>query len=476
MGAIVTEDHAWLQHPVQRASVYNLWDVYNTARLRQPLREQLKDNQQLAFYEKEVWPLVEVVMQMQRRGFYFRKEARDELRMQLREELRSTEAEIRTVAGWTGAIRPDPLNSPPKKAWLLYEKLGLKPSVRRGVETRSTDQEALSALLKGLRKKDAHAKPVLEKLFHRSRLHTILTRYLDVEVDTDNRVRATIKLYGAETGRLAYANPAIQQYPKEARVLYGAPPGKIWIAGDFSQLEARILAVLSQDHVSLAVFAAGGDVHTQNAQDLLGLSQTQWDDLPSTTRSAARNLAKSFLYGISYGGDPQSLKSKLFCPCPHCAEKVQTTLTVGRDEMTAASQRWFHIHAPVLRFRDSLGEEARVSKRYVSPLGRIRYLCTPWPRCKTELYNLPMQCTAADIINRVMCRLHYHYQAPLHLQMHDELVLEVDDTPSSISYWASILKKEMEEEVPELRTSFPIDLKMGTVWGQFKPIPAEVLS
>jgi DNA polymerase-1 len=242
--------------------------------------------------------------------------------------------------------------------------------------------------------------------------------------------------------------------------MYGPPPGRVWVAGDYSQLEARILAILACDHVSLGGFGSGGDVHTEKAVDLLGRGAVYRTDGPPD--GASRNFAKGFLYGISYGGKAETLKTKLYCPCPRCADKVPPTLDLTRADLSAASQRWFAKHAPVLRFREALSDQVRDSACYTNPLGRKRYVATPWPRCLTQVYNIPMQSTAADLINRALRRCEAEGLEVV-LQMHDELVVECD--PEDVPHVARRLRAAMEEPVPEMDGAvFPVDLKVGDRW------------
>lgn len=452
----VTTKSKWVQMDATQRDRYNCWDVVATARSYRGLREELQSNGQWEFYEREVWPTVPVVLAMQERGLGFDPVARAALREQLTEERADVERRIKAAA--TFAIN---LNSTHHRARLLFEDLQFKPPKITGTGKRSTDQETLVKILQHLRKRDEPNRAVLENLFHRSRLNTILTRYLKVE-DREGRVYPRIKMYGAETGRMAYADPALQQYPKEARILYRASPGCHFVAADYSQLEARILAVLAQDRTSLAAFAAGEDIHRSNARDLFGKALDQVVDV-----APYRNFAKGFLYGISYGGSPETMKTKLFCPCPRCADKVPPTVKLPRSQITEASQRWFAIHEPVLRFRERLAEQVRQHHFYVNPLGRKRYFCTPWPSVERELYNFPMQSTAADIINRAMRVLHEEYNAPIVLQMHDSLMLEVPS--GTIAHWSFILREVMERPVAELDgTTFPVDVEVGESWGDMK--------
>jgi DNA polymerase-1 len=314
---------------------------------------------------------------------------------------------------------------------------------------------------------DEPHRDILLDLFHRSRLSTIVTRYLKVE-EVDGRLRPTIKLYGAKTGRLSYSDPSLQQWPKEVRYLVQPGAGHIYIAADYSQLEARIMAILAQDRPSLDVLAVGGDIHLQNAFDLFEHDEGTWAHLDPLVQEATRNFAKTFVYGIGYGGDPETLDMKLYCPCPRCVDVVPPTLHLGRNEIRTAGKRWQRKHPQVLEWRSALLDQV-ISNRHVwvSPFGCHRKFQKPRSEIATEVYNFPMQHCAAMIINAAMGRLQIR-RAPMVLQMHDELMLEVPT--SEADRWASILKEEMERPVAELGGAvFPVDVKLGTSWGSLTP-------
>jgi len=460
--------HKWLSQDDRALATYNAWDTVNTARLTAAIRSELSDNGQLEFFEQSIWPTVEPVMAMARRGLELDRDALKAYRKQVAKELRETDGVIRASSVWEDLN----LNSPQQKAkWLYSDRpfgLGLKCPKTTPTGSRSTDQDTLIRVLRDLRKKDDHARPALEALFHRSRLNTIKTRYLKLEADPDGRVRPGIKMYGTETGRLAYADPPLQQWPPEARHIFKAGEGKVYVASDYSQLEARILAFLSGDQVSSKAFRDSGDVHAANARDLFGWSDEEWDMLGADRRKASRNFAKSFLYGISYGGQPETIKTKLFCPCPRCASHTPPTLKLKRTEIRRASDRWFYLHRPVLEWRDALLREVLAKHSYTNPLGRKRYFFQPMPSVEREVYNFPMQSIAADIMNRAMVGLH-RIGAPMVLNMQDMLMLEVPEREET--QWALRLKTVMEMEIPELEgTRFPVDLSRGNNWGSLESL------
>jgi DNA polymerase-1 len=323
-----------------------------------------------------------------------------------------------------------------------------------------------------LRKKDQDYTTRLHELFHRSRLQTILERYLVVEGDIDGRVRPTIKLGGTETGRFAYAGgpgEAVQQWPHEIRGLIRARPGFVFVGRDYSQIEARILAVLSQDYLSLATFAKGRDVHEQNCRDLFGLTVSEYDSLDPTRKVALRNYAKTFLYGLSYGGKADTIKMKLFCPCWRCISKAPPQVNLSTVEIKRAAARWETAHDAIMTWRAWLVDSVYgygQDRTWTSPFG---WRCRMWEsqaEGERSLMNRPMQHCASVIINRAMVRLQ-RLGVPLSLQMHDELIAEVPEADAERTL--TLMGEIMEIPVPELaNTIFPTSSGSGQTWADLK--------
>ena len=461
----VTTDHETFKLRDQAFWVYNAHDVYTTALLYGPLQRELLDNGQLDYFQHHFWPLVPAVMAMAERGLPIDNEALKRYRKQVNDELTACDDAVKRAAD-----DPDMnINSREQVGKLLFDKLGLKAPRLTETGKRGVSQEDLVVVLRNLRKKDEHAKPVLMDLFHRSKLNTLVTRYLNLKPEGD-WIFPRVKLYGAETGRLAYADPAIQQWPPSARHIFKAPLGMVFVGCDYSQIEAKILAILSNDEISLEVFARGGDVHRQNAQDLFGLSDAQWEDLAPIAKKAYRNYAKTFLYGISYGGNPLTIHTKLFCPCPRCEADQPPTLDVTPQDRATASARWFYLHRNVSRWQEELLRSVcgpGKSRVYINPLGRRRVFFEPWPTCERPIKNAPMQMTAASIMDRAMVALH-RKRIPLCLQMHDQFMALVP--LNQADHTLTIMREVMETPIPELNDYiFNCDAEMGDSWGTMVP-------
>jgi len=448
----------------ERLGTYNAWDAYNTARLVAPLIQELKDNRQYEHYLSHVEPLQGAVIAMQSRGMLLNYDAKASYRQKLSAELRDVDRVIGEAYSLYTNSPPSTFNpnSNPQIAKLLFSPLGSGGCGLLGSKStktgQSVDQEALTGILRKLRKKDAHAVPLLHALFHRSRLQTILSRYLTFSADDDGMVRARVQMAKAKTFRLAYKDPPLQQWPPEVRHILEARPGHKFIGRDYSQLEARLMAYLANDTPSIEVFESGGDVHRANAQDLFG---------HSNITEGERDYSKGHLYKICYGGRG-SEKEKTACPCIQwgCAEKLPAVVDLKRATKLDMERRWFIIHNAVNVFQRDLIEGVRSKHYYDHPLGGRRYFTAPWSsELEREVLNQPLQYGGATLMARAQISLHEE-GAPIVLQMHDEFIFEVRD--EDVEQLSLRSKEIMERPIPELGgISIPTDLEVGSNWGKW---------
>ena len=436
---------------------YNAWDIWHTGALYEPLRQQLAETRQLEFYDREVTPTLRAVANMQRRGLLRDQTALTALRRRVRAEIREVVAFLEHVTG-NAEFNP---NSPAQIAKLLYTQLGLRPPKRTAVKgTPSVDKESLVGLLRNLRKRDEPARPLILALMHYSKISTIDERYLGLEADSSGVVRPQVKTAKVKTLRFAYQNPPMQQFPAECRHVIVARPGCVLLAVDYSQLEARLQAYLSNDRPSIRVLEAGGDLHAANAADLFeGTTLT-------TVTPEQRYYAKSFLYRITYGSQGSD-KEKVFCICDQwgCAAQAPPILELTRASKLAAEGRWFARHPAVERFQRGLLRQIRQHHYYDHPITSRRYFLTQWgSEVEREIKNEVNQRGAALLMNRAMVALDREFQARILLQMHDEFILEVAE--QDLVMWATIVMEVMERPVAELGgVKFPTEAKWGYNWG-----------
>ncbi len=457
----VNTNHKWLNIPDNTLGVYNAWDCLATIRLHKALNVEMLERKQLGHYRDVYWPLVAPVMALAKRGLRVDQWALEETKKNIAKELRETEEPLL-------ALVPDiNLNAPIQRAKLLYDTLGLVCKRLTSTGARSTDVYALDYALRNLRKKDQDAIPFLHALFHRSRLNTIATRYLKLTPDSYGKVYPDIKLT-VETLRFAYADPPIHQIPKEIRNLIRPDPGNAFIALDYSQLEARILAILSADTGSLRAFKQGEDIHRANARDLFDYTEEELNELHPSSLEGTRNYAKTFLFGISYGGRSETLKAKLYCPCERCSTKVPPTLEIPTQRRAELEEAWYRKHQAVLEWRKALVAQVRRSKSYTTRFGYTRKFSAPVNSILPEIYNCPMQSNAAGLMNQRFIRLAKAGLVPA-IQMHDENILEAPKAEAAGV--AERAKEIMEAPSPELDGySFPVTVKIGDNWRDLEEI------
>jgi DNA polymerase I-like protein with 3'-5' exonuclease and polymerase domains len=511
----VPADHKWLRLDDQSVATYNCWDTWTTAQLVGVMDRVLQTNNQLDFYRRWFTTLAPVIDHMQARGVgVLDVAAQKTYRAALRKELDEVEAPILGAASFLSELEveahrwhEDTLREHPtweKKAAkglasrlrkakerrsgffnrageggvtdlgrLLFDHFGFKPAPpTRDRPARSTAQDALIYVLQHRRAKDEPNLWVLENLLHRTRLNTILTRYMTVEADWDGRVRPLIKMGGTETLRLAYAGDAgeaLQQWPAEARHVVVPADGCIYVARDYSQVEARLMAILSDDTPMLEAFSSGEDVHVQNAVDLGLTTLDAWPSLPPDLQMATRNFAKTFIYGLGYGGAAETMKTKTYCPCPRCRDKVPQTLALTRDQIRAAADRWAEKHHRILTWRSALVESIKGpggDHTWTSPFGYRRFFLEPRGEAERSIYNYPMQHCSAMIMTRAMVELD-KAGFPAVLQMHDEYMGEVP--VGDVNRWLGVMREVMEAPVKELGGwVFPTKGATGQNWGACK--------
>lgn len=473
-----TTANKFLRLPNDEVFNYNLWDVRWTSELFFALQRELKGNKmvqpqgnsQWDYYEANVLPLCDSVLAMRRRGIPVSKEAKRRYSLSLTVELRHCDKWLCDRATADGFTYTDKFPNSNKQAGeYLYDTLGLKPLPKtKKRAARSVSQEALLGVYKKLRKKDQRHIEVLERFLHRSRLATIKARYLGFPVERDGRIRPNLKVAGTKTFRYAATDPAIQQWPEEVRHFVEAPPGFTLVSADYSQLEARILAILAGDNVSLAVFDSGEDIHVANACDLFGYTRAQYQELAPVVRKSARGYGKYFLYRISYGGEAGGVEAKAVCPCPKCVDKVPPVASLTRKQAAEAGERWYAAHPAVRTFQAELCASVRKHHYYDSPFGLRRWVGKAWGAdLEREIKNLPMQTNAALLMNQRQLRLD-EAGIPLILQHHDSFLALVPD--ADVSYTVSTLREVMEAPAPELGGHiFPVDVVAGQNWGHYDP-------
>jgi DNA polymerase-1 len=273
----------------------------------------------------------------------------------------------------------------------------------------------------------------------------------------DGRVHTTYEQAGAATGRLASWDPNLQNIPMRSpqgraiRRAFVAPPGRVLVGADYSQIELRVMAHLSGDPGLIEAFERGEDVHASTARKIFGVGEGELDP-------ALRARAKVVNFGVMYGMGARSLSQQMGIGLPEAQEFIR---------------HYFQVFARVREFLDRSVEEAR-QRGYASTLfGRRRYLpdlasANGAARSLAErvAVNTPIQGSAADLMKLAMVRVHAALKgsvpsARLLLQVHDELLLEAPRGDAEAA--AQVMRGEMERCFP-LRVPLEVSVGLGDTW------------
>jgi DNA polymerase-1 len=412
------------------------------------LRQALADEGLTRLYEEVEGPLVPVLASMEEAGVAVDRGAMEAMSAEFGKSIRDLEGRIHAEAG-----HPFNIASTRELAQVLFEELKL-PVLKRLKTGPSTDQEVLEKL------SEQHVLPKLV-LEHRS-LAKLKGTYVDALpqlVEPDGRIHTTYHQGGAATGRLSSSDPNLQNIPvrtelsRRIRAAFVAPPGRVLVSADYSQIELRILAHYAEDPALLASFRAGEDVHTTTAAETFGVER-------GAVTSDQRRVAKVLNFGIAYGLSAFGLSQRLDLP-PHEAQGI--------------IDRYFARYAAVKRWLDGIIAETRKTGEVRTLFGRKRALPeitarNPALRQAAErmAVNTPIQGTAADVIKIAMLAVdrvlrERDMASRLLLQVHDELVVEAPEQEQADV--EQLLREEMAGAA-ELAVPLEVEVGAGRSWAE----------
>jgi len=402
------------------------------------------------FSEVEM-PLVPVLVGMERSGVALDTDLLRAMSHRLGEQLLKLEAEIYNSVGHRFNI-----NSPQQLSSVLFQELKLEPTrkTQGGYSTGAAELEKL---------RGTH--PIIDLVLEYRQLAKLKSTYIDALPGLINhrtrRVHTTFNQTRTATGRLSSSAPNLQNIPvrgelgKEVRNAFIAPPGSRLLAGDYSQIDLRALAHLSQDKGLLSAFLRDEDIHAATAAQLFGVEASQ-------VKADMRRLAKTVNFGVIYGMREYGLE--------------QAT-ELSREEASQFIAAYFEKYPGVRQYLEATKEQARKLGYVQTLLGRRR----PIPEIDSRnrqvreaaermAINMPVQGTSADIIKVAMIKidqemLRRQLKSKMLLQVHDDLLFEVPEEEL----------EEMQKLVPEimstaLELSVPlkVDMKMGKNWGEME--------
>ena len=439
------------QVPIDRAAQYSAEDAEVTMHLHRTLHPRIAAEPALERIYRDIEvPVSQVLQRMERCGVLIDSQALARQSTELGRKLLELETRVHEAAG-----QPFNLGSPKQLGEILFEKQGLPVLKKTASGAPSTDEDVLTRL--------AEDYPLPRLLLDWRGLAKLKSTYADKLPRMVNprtgRVHTSYSQAVAVTGRLSSSDPNLQNIPirtpegRRIREAFIAPPGYRIMSADYSQIELRIMAHLSEDESLLRAFSEGIDVHRATASEIFGIPAAE-------VSSEQRRYAKVINFGLIYGMSAFGLASNL---------------GIERDAARHYIERYFARYPGVKRFMDETRVRAREHGYVETVFGRRLWLAEiaspSGPRraaAERAAINAPMQGTAADLIKLSMIEVARWLEdsglgTRLIMQVHDELVLEVPD--HEIEPVRETLEKLMTG-VAALKVPLEVETGVGANWDQ----------
>lgn len=415
-------------------------------------RDMLKKNGVEKLYDEVEQPLVKVLAAMEKAGIATDTKRWEEVHADMKSREEALISKIYEEAGEEFNI-----NSPKQLGHILFEKMGL-PAGKKTKTGYSTAADVLEEL--------AEQYPFVKNILEYRSLSKLISTYLEalpllIRKET-GRIHTTFNQTVTATGRLSSSDPNLQNIPvrteegKKIRSLFVPGEGyDSFISSDYSQVELRVLAHMSEDEGLIRAFLNKEDIHRRTAAEVMGIP---FEDVTPEQRSHAKAVNFGIIYGISDFG---------------LARQLGITRTAAADYIKAYFERYPSIHA----FMNRMIEDARKTGCAVTLYGRYRELADINSKnfqrrsfAERTAMNTPIQGTAADIMKMAMIAVYDkmkagNFKSRVLLQVHDELVAEVTaDEKEAVSK----LLKETMESVVSLRVPLVADVNEGKNWAETK--------
>jgi DNA polymerase-1 len=442
---------------VQDAAPYAAADAAITHRLVERLNDDLVKQGLDTLYQTLEIPLVPVISAMEQVGVVLDVAFLRDMSKRLDKQLEDLTQEIYGLSGGYGEFN---INSPKQLNDVLFGKLGLSVSgLKKTTHGYSTDAGTLEQL-----KQDTEHPIIIHILDYRE-LSKLKSTYVDALPELVNphtgRVHTSYNQTGTATGRISSNSPNLQNIPirteigREVRRAFVAPRGSVLLAVDYSQIELRVLAHVSQDETLLRAFEEGQDIHAATAA---AVNNIPVEDVTYEQRSFAKRVNFGLIYGMG---------------AFRLARESDLTLA----EAQAFIERYFERLPRVLEYIENTKRQARLPEGVSTLFGRKRYfsaLMNADGKVNRQVMegelraavNMPIQGTAADIMKRAMIDLHNELQrrklnAKMILQVHDELVLEVaeDLLPETRDLVVTVMESAYKLDAP-----LKANAQVGTNW------------
>ncbi len=439
--------------------IFEYTHTKNFAKAREIILKEVEKRSSAKVFREIELPLMPVVDRMEKRGIRVDRERLTALSVEYHAELEKIQSKI-----WAEAGKEFNINSPKQLGEMLFDHMQLTAKGLKKTEggARSTRESELEKM------REIH--PIIGHILEYRELQKLLSTYIDVIptlLDKTNRLHANFIQAGSTTGRMSSQNPNLQNIPiktdlgRRIRTIFIAEPGFSLVAFDYSQIQLRVAAFLSGDKKLIEIFRSGGDIHTAVASEVFGVA-------PEKVDYEMRRRAKVINFGIIYGMGVNALRQNL---------------GTDRKEAQLFYDNYFAKFSGLAAYLDRVKAEAARNGYTETYYGRRRYFegiksKIPYIRASAErmAINAPIQGTEADIIklamaeiNRYIDREGYEYDAYLLLQVHDELVYEIEEKKAEKI--AKRIKDIMENILPPEKVSgvrCVAEYSIGENWGDMK--------
>ncbi|MDD3284266.1 MAG: DNA polymerase I [Patescibacteria group bacterium] len=437
---------------IEKVSYYSCEDVDYTFRLYKKYEKELEKQKFTDLFEKLEMPLTKILSDMELEGIEIDVKFLREFGVILKKRIIQLTKKIYKCCGEEFNIA-----SPLQLKEILFEKLqisskGLKKG-KTGISTAASELEKMRGL-----------HPVIDLIFEYRELSKLQSTYVESlikQVDLKNRIHTNFNQAVTATGRLSSSDPNLQNIPirtelgKEIRRAFVAKKGYKLLCADYSQIELRVIASLSNDEKMIKSFNNNEDIHARTAAEIFG---KPIDNVSSQDRRKAKEVNFGVIYGLGARG---------------LAQRTEMNFQEAKDFIT----KYFELYKNVKKYLDKTKEYAH-DKGYVQTLfGRRRYISeinssVPMIRAASErvAINMPVQGTAADLMKMALIRIYAELpkiskKSKMLLQVHDEVVIEVPN--DDIEKVAKKVEYIMED-IFKLKVPIRVDVSLGKNWGECK--------
>lgn len=437
--------------PVEKATTYAAEDADVTLRLWHILHPTLRTNKALALYEQVERPLVQVLASMEKCGIAVDRAELTRLSADFESRMKNMEQGIYSAAG-----REFNIASPRQLGEILFDEMGLKGGKRGKAGAWSTDSSVLQDLAD-----QGHDLPV--RVLEWRQLAKLKSTYTDALLkltSKESRVHTSFQMAITTTGRLSSSDPNLQNIPVRTeegtriRQAFVAPTGRKLISADYSQIELRLLADVANIPTLREAFELGQDIHARTASEVFNIPLEGMDAL-------TRRRAKAINFGIIYGISAFGLGKQLGIPAGEARSYIDA---------------YFARYPGIRDYMERIKEEARTNGYVMTPFGRRCYVpgiheksAVRRQYAERQAINAPLQGGAADIIKRAMVHLPSALDKAglgstrMLLQVHDELLFEVDDAQAEA---VAKTVKDIMEAAAQLSVPLVVETGIGQNWAE----------